>query len=191
MDNQSTKYKILALFGPAGAGKNYIQDVLLDSSDMFYRVVSTTTRPPRASEKDGREYHFVTPKDFGKKVLNFSMLEATCFNDWFYGTAIEDLDIFYINIGVFSIHAIDCLLQDNRLEILPVYIKSDDKIRLQRQLDREEKPDCKEICRRFLADDKDFSDIPFEYHLFINNCADRKTILNQFNYILDLNNWTK
>lgn len=167
------KYKILALFGEAGSGKDYLRKAILTSDDRYnpklHGIVSTTTRPPRTNEKNGEDYYFVSDEEFGRKVLNFSMLEATSFNSWFYGTTIEDLDPSLVNIGVFSISAIEMLLSDERLIVYPVYIKTLDKTRIIRQLEREANPNINEICRRYMADVKDFSDIPFSYKIVIND----------------------
>lgn len=112
---------------------------------------------------------FIDSNTFANKVLNGTMLEATCFNDWFYGTSIDSLKLDELNVGVFNIEGISCLLQDSRLDILPVYIECQDKIRLQRCLDREQNVGCHEICRRFLADEKDFAEIDFNYVTFDNS----------------------
>ena len=162
------KYKIIALFGKAGAGKDFIQQLVADNRKI-HGIVSSTTRPPREYEREGVEYHFLTNDAFAQQVLDGTMLEATCFRDWFYGTSLNDIDHQKINIGVFNIQGIECLLQDLRLLVQPVYIKAPDKIRLIRQLEREDNPDCKEICRRFNTDYKDFLDIPFEYKTIIND----------------------
>ena len=53
--------------------------------------------------------------------------------------------------------------------MLPVYIQVDEKTRLLRTLNREKNPDCEEICRRFLADKKDFKNIDFDYEIFLND----------------------
>ncbi len=162
------KYKILALFGKSGAGKDTIQKWLATNYNMN-RIISCTTRPPRDYEKDGIDYHFLSTDIFTQKVLDLSMLEVTCFNNWFYGTPIESLKKDKINVGVFNIQGIQCLLQDNRLNIVPVYIHSHDKIRLLRNLTREKNPNCQEICRRFLIDEKDFLNIDFDYTFFDNS----------------------
>ena len=162
------KYKILALFGKSGAGKDTIQKWLTTNYNMN-GIISCTTRPPRDYERDGIHYHFLSNEEFAQKVLNMSMLEATIFNDWCYGTPIESLKEDKINVGVFNIQGIECLLQDNRLDILPIFIDCSDKKRLLRNIKREKVPNCLEICRRFITDEKDFSDINFDYITFDNN----------------------
>jgi guanylate kinase len=97
------------------------------------------------------------------------MLEATSFREWFYGTALDQLDKDKINIGVFNITGVECILDDPRLDVVPVWIHASDKTRLRRSLNREDNPDCKEICRRFLADEKDFDEMDdFDYFGWIN-----------------------
>lgn len=163
------KYKILALFGKSGSGKDTIQNrIVFDNSDITNKIISYTTRPKRDYEQEGVDYYFIEPDVFSEKVLNGSMLEATSFRDWFYGTGIEQLSEDKINVGVFNIQGIECLLEDSRLEVLPVLIEVNNKKRLIRTLSREGNPDCQEVCRRFLADEKDFSLIPFKYETFYN-----------------------
>lgn len=172
------KYKIIALFGESGVGKDTIQNWIVSNIPNTNKIISCTTRPQRDYEIEGYDYFFLSNVDFAQKVLDGSMLEATSFNDWFYGTPIDSLDVDKINIGVFNINGIECLLDDSRLEVLPIKILASDKERLIRCLQREDKPDCVEICRRFLSDKKDFSDVVFEYDVFNN---DGSSILDNSN----------
>lgn len=177
------KYKVLALFGESGNGKDYIQKELIAAfPDQTKGIVSCTTRPQRDYEIEGVDYHFLNLATFGEKVINGDMLEATCFNDWFYGTAIDELDINKTNIGVFNVEGVKCLLQDPRLNIIPIYISASPKTRLLRALKREDSPNCHEICRRFLADEQDFADIDFDYIEF-NNEIYENDISKLFNFI--------
>ena len=154
--------KVIAFFGPSSSEKDTLAKILSKRSDVN-EIISCTTRPKRDYEKEGIDYYFISTAEFGEKVINGTMLEATSFRDWFYGTPLESLKEDKINIGVFNKQGIECLLSDNRLEIIPVYIACEDKKRLMRSLERETNPDCEEICRRFLADKKDFESIDFEY----------------------------
>ncbi len=165
---KNKQYKVIALFGKSGAGKDTILNWLVSTIPNAKRIVNHTTRPKREYEIDGNPYHFISHTDFANKVLDGSMIEATEFNNWFYGTSIEELNRDKINIGIFNIYAIQCLLQNNQLDVLPIYIHSYDKTRLLRNLSREDSPNCYEICRRFITDEKDFDDIDFDHVTYLN-----------------------
>lgn len=166
------KYKIIALFGPSGVGKDAIQNRIASSYEDMHKIISCTTRPKRDYEVEGQDYFFLEPIQFAQKVLDGSMLEATSFRAWMYGTPIDALDKDKINIGVFNIAGIECLLEDSRLEVIPVYVEVSPKTRLMRALSREQNPDCHEVCRRFLADEQDFAKINaedgFDYYVIHN-----------------------
>lgn len=163
------KIKIIALFGKSGAGKDTIQKMMLAQNNNYNKIISCTTRPMREYEQDGVDYHFISEEEFAIKVIGGTMLESTIFRNWFYGTPIESLDPDKINIGVFNINGIGTLLQDSRLEVHPIYVQASDKTRLLRSLNREDNPDCAEICRRFATDEEDFRNIPFDYKVFDND----------------------
>lgn len=174
-------YKILALFGKSAAGKDTLQKTLVNAPINTNSIVSCTTRPPRENEIEGEDYHFLSVIDFTKKVLDGSMLEATCFRDWFYGTSIDSLKEDCLNVGVFNIAGIECLLTDPNIKVYPVQVEAFDKIRLLRSLQREQNPDCKEICRRFFTDEEDFNKTKIiPSFVFQNNSKEEfKTELNR------------
>ena len=133
------------------------------------KIVSCTTRPKREYEIDGKNYYFITKEDFLGRQERGEMLETSYFKDWYYGTCLSSLDINKINVGVFSPMVIKSLLDNPYVEVLPIWIRTEDKIRLMRSLLRESNPDCVEICRRFFADLADFSNIDFHYYNIVNN----------------------
>lgn len=153
------KHKIVALYGKAGSGKDTILQYLSSLplyKTQIHKIVSSTTRPPRQGEVNGVAYNFLTEHEFAAQVLDGTMLEATSFRGWYYGTSIEELSTRLINIGVFNIDGLDILSTDDRLELYPIFIEARDKTRILRQLNREHDPDVHEIVRRFTADEKDF-----------------------------------
>lgn len=178
----NSKYKIIALFGEAGSGKDYIQKAVMKTiwgKTHFNQIISCTTRPPREGEKDGVDYHFISSSE---EFFNFENLqkwiEFTNFRNWWYGTSIDHLSKDKINIGVFNIAGIKSINEDEEMECFPIYIKTYPKIRLLRQLQRETEPDCDEIIRRYLTDKKDFSEIPFHYHIIENNTDEIQPIVS-------------
>lgn len=179
MDN---KYQVIALIGKAGAGKDSIQKATCEFHPlMFHSIVSCTTRPAREHEVDGIDYNFISLNEFTRKVLNGDMLEATEFRDWFYGTAIESLAIDKINIGVFNPAGVEALLEDPRLNVIVFEVNAPDKQRLMRYLNREEMPDCAEMCRRYFTDEKDFADLDFDRYQIDNWDGADLDLMSQFN----------
>ena len=91
------------------------------------------------------------------------MLEATVFNNWYYGTSIDALDANKINIGVFNPEGIRSIMKNPNVDVEVYKIVCSDKERLIRQLNREVDPNVEEIIRRFTTDKIDFSSLPFSY----------------------------
>ncbi|NYS26182.1 guanylate kinase [Rhodobacteraceae bacterium 2376] len=77
---------LIILSSPSGAGKSTLARRLMAWDDGIRFSVSATTRPPRAGEEDGREYHFRSRAMFEAMVTDGDMLEhAEVFGNY-YGT---------------------------------------------------------------------------------------------------------
>ncbi len=87
MNRQFTRTGILfVLSAPSGAGKTTLCDALRQTPDFVYSV-SCTTRPPRAGEIEGDDYHFLTEDDFLARVEAGEFLEyAKVHEHHYYGT---------------------------------------------------------------------------------------------------------
>lgn len=157
------KYKIVALAGEAGSGKDRMMQELLNACPELHEIISCTTRPMREGEAHGVNYFYITPEQFGDKVLNDEMLECSTFRDWFYGTSYESVRSDCVNIGVFNPTGIDSLIARPDVEVQVFRITASDKTRMLRQLNREEHPDVHEIVRRFHADWVDFQEFDAPY----------------------------
>lgn len=157
-------YKIIALIGEAGSGKDRIlKEVLAAAPTALNEIISCTTRPPREGEVDGVNYFFIDAEEFAYKVLNYEMIEATSFNDWFYGTSYDALRSDVPNIGVFNPDGIRALQGRPDIDLTVYKVVCKDKTRLLRQLNRENDPNVDEIVRRYKTDKDDFFDLEFEY----------------------------
>ena len=152
-------YKIIAIMGEAGTGKDSLMQEILKLEPMLHEVISCTTRPMRQGEIEGVNYYYYTPEQFGDRVLHDEMLECTVFNDWFYGTSYDSVRSDCINIGVFNPTGVESLLARSDVDVKVIRVVAEDKTRLIRQLNREEWPDVREIIRRFNADWMDFEGI--------------------------------
>ncbi len=170
----STNYNIIAIMGKSGSGKDTLCRALLKRPEFknAQEIISCTTRPIRDNEKDGVDYHFLTNEQFTNQILSGEMIEATVFNDWCYGTSINNLDATCLNIGVFNPEGVGLLRGRDNINLKVIYLEANDKDRLLRQLNREKNPDCHEIVRRFSADEADFSEEEIDYlapEMFVTN----------------------
>ena len=81
-----TEKTLFVLAAPSGTGKTTIAEQLLLQDEAITRSVSCTTRPMRASEKQGTCYHFIDEAGFLDKVENGDLLEFAKIYGHFYGT---------------------------------------------------------------------------------------------------------
>jgi len=85
--------KIVILCGPSGSGKTTIARHLLDLNRILAFSISATTRDKRGSEKNGKDYHFLTVEDFENKIKEDSFVEyEEVYKDVYYGTLKSELE---------------------------------------------------------------------------------------------------
>ena len=87
------KGKLVIISAPSGAGKTTIVKHLLNSNLNLEFSVSATTRPPRAGEKEGEDYYFLTLEEFRRRVRNDEFVEwEEVYKDHLYGTLKSEID---------------------------------------------------------------------------------------------------
>lgn len=166
--------KIYVIMGKSSSGKDTIYSRLKsDETVKFNNVIMYTTRPMREGELDGREYFFTTEDRLNEYEKQDIIVELRAYNTvhgvWKYFT----LDDGQIDLSSNNKYLIIATLEAyknyvkyyGRDVVIPIYIEVDDKVRIHRALAREDaqnNPKYAEMCRRFLADEKDFSEDKIE-----------------------------
>lgn len=161
--------KIFCLMGKSSSGKDTIFKRINEDKDLDLKpIISYTTRPKRINETNGVEYFFINKDELNKFEKENKVIEKrvyhTVHGDWFYGTINDgQIDLSKNNyLLITTLEAYESLRDyfgDDK--VCPFYIDIEDGIRLERALEREkrqDKPNYDELCRRFLADNQDFSD---------------------------------
>ena len=161
--------KLFYIMGKSSSGKDTIYADLLARAHLGLEpVVTYTTRPIRANETDGVQYHFVTEDTLHRmqqegSVIELRMYPSVC-GPWYYFTAdTEAIDLArqnYLAVGTLeSFRKLKSYYGEDR--VLPIYIEVGDRERLLRAIRREEAqatPNYKEVCRRYVADEEDFTE---------------------------------
>ena len=159
---------IYCLMGKSASGKDTIYNRLLAMERLHLRrVVPYTTRPMRSGETDGQTYVFCTEQQVADFEAAGKIIELrayhTMYGIWKYFTA-DDGQICLAESDYLMIGTLEAYEQIRDYfgmdKVCPVYVEVDDGLRLQRALDREraqDQPKYAEMCRRFLADEADFS----------------------------------
>ena len=184
--------RIFIVIGKSASGKDRIYKELMNADGLsFEKLVLYTTRPMRSGEKNGREYYFTDEAHMKALSAAGKIIERrvyhTVFGDWYYFTADDgriDPGKVYLSIGTLeSFVKLKEYFGGDRVK--PVYIECDDKTRLLRAVGRESaqtEPAYKEVCRRYLADEEDFSEekildagitVRFDNSGKVENCIER------------------
>lgn len=82
---------LVILSGPSGTGKGTVLKKVLSSRKNTVLSISATTRKPRAGEKDGVDYYFISKDKFLKIDQNGGMLESAQYCGNFYGTPLAPI----------------------------------------------------------------------------------------------------
>ncbi len=84
-------FLLLILSSPSGAGKTTLSNRLRGEFPGLRFSVSHTTRKPRPTEQDGREYHFVSRERFAEMVASGDFAEFAEVHGNFYGTTLREI----------------------------------------------------------------------------------------------------
>jgi guanylate kinase len=159
---------LFLISAPAGTGKTTLVQMLLSEFLSAVESVSFTTRPPRANETPGKDYHFVTRGEFEKKIKDKDFLEHAEVFGHYYGTskrALEEL----MEKGKHVILVIDtqgALQIFKKLEAVSIFISPPNLEELQARLYRRKSETDEAIANRLSWAEKEMSLAPkYTYHI--------------------------
>ncbi len=161
--------RIFLLMGKSTSGKDTIYKKLItDEALALKKVVTYTTRPMRDGETEGVQYFFWDENGYLDLKSQGKIIEERCYHtnygEWRYFTVDDgQIDLTsgnYLVIGTLESY---CYIRDyfGKENVVPLLIDVEARIRLERAMHREAKqehPKYDEMCRRFLADEEDFSE---------------------------------
>ena len=189
---------VVALLGKSASGKSTIEQYIANTLG-FKRVVSTTTRPIRANEKQDVDYHFVTEavfmalKDLDKFIeyRYYDTLEGDKPSRWHYGIERDEIDLTKSSsVVVVDTKGLEDLEKEFGSEnVLSFYIDVPYETRKIRATARDRNFEEDEFLRRNKDDDIKFENIKDKVDVIVKNnnleeCI--STILSDIEHVLKL-----
>lgn len=176
---------LVILSGVSGAGKNTIKEALIERMERVVSLPSYTSREKRNGDIEGKDYIFVTGKEFEKMIENNELYEYDIHHNEYYGTSRKLLDE-KIKEGKIIVKDIDVNGTQNLIELL----KQDTKVvtiflrvpkdELQKRLEsRIDKPSPKEIQLRLNRFDFEESKIGIYDYVIKNNDLEKTVSIIQ------------
>jgi guanylate kinase len=83
---------VFVITGPSGVGKGTLIRALREHVPELELSTSATTRPPRAGEADGVDYHFLERDEFDRRVADGRFLEHATYSGNRYGTLRSEVE---------------------------------------------------------------------------------------------------
>jgi len=125
MTDEPLPQKLIIITAPSGSGKTTIVKALLEKISQLTFSISATTRPPRKNEVDGKDYHFLSVKEFEEKIEEDAFAEyEMVYANKFYGTLKAKLNEIWhngkiplVDIDVQGAQKIKQQYQENALSI--------------------------------------------------------------------------
>lgn len=158
---------IFYLMGKSSSGKDTIYRELLKDRELnLKKAVLYTTRPIRTGETDGVTYHFTDEAELVRLQKEHKVIEVRGYDTvkgmWYYFT-VDDGQFQETGSNILMIGTLESYEKMREYfgeRMVPVFVTLEDGERLIRAIRREQQqkePVYAEVCRRFLADEKDFS----------------------------------
>jgi guanylate kinase len=86
------KGKLIVITGFSGSGKDTLMNMLLETRPTFQRVITHTSRPIRPGEKHGKDYYFVSHKEFEAMINKGRFIEHVLYGTHYKGTSKDEFN---------------------------------------------------------------------------------------------------
>lgn len=154
--------------GPSGAGKTSLADYLFSKEQ---KVVSHTTRQPRANEINGADYFFISEKQFEVKIHKGHFSEYDLYDGQYYGVTRKELDAKLSKSDCYDVLTVRGFLSLEQAygsdKIIPVLISVSEATVIERLKKRGESTSCIETRMDQFANEVKRNSILMKHHNLI------------------------
>lgn len=175
MVRKNPRGNLIVISGASGCGKGTLCKRLVSESDNIYYSISMTSRQPRAEDKDGVTYYFVSNEEFERKIKLGHFLEYAKYNDNYYGTP-KDKVLEYLDKGYDVILEIEIVgaMQVKKMmpEAIFVFIMPPSMRELKRRLISRKTETKEQIVDRFQTAYREINEASKYNYVIINDDID-------------------
>lgn len=139
---------MIVLSGASASGKTEAAKMLMAKYGIL-KAITTTTRPMRSKEVNGRDYFFVSKEEFEQMIKDDRFVEHTLYNDNYYGSTKDQ--IANDRVVVIDLAGLKSYSALNDKRIVTFYLSTCEDIRFKRMLER---GDSEADARRRIENDR-------------------------------------
>jgi len=166
---RSSQSLLIVLSGPSGVGKDAVLARMRKSGCLFHYVVTATTRPKRATERNGVNYNFLSRKEFQQLIDKHQFLEWANVYGNYYGVPKDDITSALAK-GLDTIVKVDVQGAATIKKILPqavfIFLTPSSLEELEKRLRRRHSESSEDLALRLEKAEKEMKSLPlFDYVL--------------------------
>ena len=124
---------MIVLSGASASGKTEAAKMLMAKYGI-QKAITTTTRPMRKKEVNGKDYFFVSKEEFEKMIADDRFVEHTLYNGNYYGSTKDQ--IADDRVVVIDLKGLKSYSSLNNNRIVTFYLKTSEDVRFKRMLER-------------------------------------------------------
>lgn len=178
---------LIVVSGPSGCGKSTVDNLLIKKRKNIIMSVSDTTRPPRNGEVNGKDYNFITAKEFENNIKNDKYLEyAKVHDNKYYGTPSKFVNN-KLKEGIDVILEIDIegarKIKEKRSDAVFIFIMPPSMEILKSRLVLRKTETKEQIVERFKTAYKEINEVSKYNYVIVNDNVDDS--VNRMSSIID------
>ena len=178
---------LIVLSGPSGVGKDAVLARMRRSQRPFHYVVTATTRPRRAGEKNGVNYHFLSRKEFQQMIDKRQFLEWANVYGNYYGVPRDEVSP-ALSKGVDTIVKVDVQGAATIKKILPqavfIFLMPPSVPALQKRLKRRRSESSEDLALRLATGRRETRSLPLFDYVITNHQNKLDEVVSQIDAIV-------
>ena len=185
--SKGTQPLLIVFSGPSGAGKDAVLSRMKELGRPFYYVVTATTRPKRAREKNGVDYYFLSQKEFQQMIDKNQFLEWANVYGNYYGVPKKEIAL-ALSKGIDVIVKVDVQGAATIKKILPqavlIFLTPPSTEELERRLRKRHSESSADLAQRLERAKEEIKSLPLFHYVITSYQNKIDDVITQIDAII-------